>query len=115
MARMWKPFFSNCSMMSPTAFFFTASGLTMVNVRCSVFMNWFSVPGSQLPHFDMETGQSPSLDFYAQHGCQRLADVGGRFRNFQAGFLHRGNLFGSSAFTRSEEHTSELQSLRHFG
>src|SRR5260370_42411224 len=38
MARMRKPFFSNCSMMSPTAFLRTASGLTMVKVRCRVFM-----------------------------------------------------------------------------
>src|SRR5580704_5729146 len=38
MARMWKPFFSNCSMMSPIAFLATASGFTMVKVRCRVFI-----------------------------------------------------------------------------
>src|SRR6185437_3448445 len=37
-ARMRKWFFSNCSMMSPIAFLRTASGLTMVRVRCKVFI-----------------------------------------------------------------------------
>src|SRR5712691_5469468 len=35
---MRKPFFSNCSMMSPTPFLATASGFTMVRVRCRVFI-----------------------------------------------------------------------------
>ena len=33
MAMIRKPFFSNCSMMSPIALRFTASGLTIVSVR----------------------------------------------------------------------------------
>src|SRR5215472_9724272 len=39
MAMMRNPFFSNCSMMSPMAFFRTASGFTMVRVRWSVFIS----------------------------------------------------------------------------
>src|SRR4029079_18251714 len=38
MLRIWKPFFSNCSMMSPTAFLRTASGLMIVRVRSRVFI-----------------------------------------------------------------------------
>ena len=45
MARMRKLFFSNCSMMSPIALRRTASGLTMVNVRCRVFISSVVVLG----------------------------------------------------------------------
>src|SRR4029077_7488466 len=38
MARIRNPVFSNCSMMSPIAFLRTASGLTIVRVRCKVFI-----------------------------------------------------------------------------
>src|ERR1700722_9918513 len=56
MAMMRKPFFSNCSIMSPMAFLATASGLTIVKVRCRVFMISLFVLGRCLTTENIKSG-----------------------------------------------------------
>src|SRR5664279_1109228 len=108
MAKMRKPFFSNCSMMSPTAFFFTASGLMMVSVRCSVFISQVSglrCQRSVKPINSLCGGADGGLllNFHTQCGRERFSDVGWRLRNFEAGFFHGCNLLGRRALAAGDD------------
>src|SRR5208282_5705945 len=97
-------------MMSPTAFFFTASGLMMVSVRCSVFISQVlgvrsqeNLPGSR--DEKLTAACRLLLYSYSEHGRERFADVGRRFRYLEAGFFHGRNLFGRGALAAGDDRT----------
>src|SRR5271170_2936680 len=104
MARMRNPFFSNCSMMSPTAFLRTASGLTMVKVRCKVFISSVVCPCSlvvspfretevKLGLFCPTTAGAQALDVHSNGRGQGLADGCGRFCHTNSGRFERLHFF----------------------
>src|SRR5580693_9850771 len=106
MARMWKPFFSNCSMMSPTAFLATASGFTMVRVRCRVFIIGRLFLDSWLLDLFYVLGTSYSaLDFNSQRRHERLPDIRGRFRHADAGRFHHFDLLRGCALAAGDDCT----------
>src|ERR1700680_1241826 len=98
MARLRDPFFSNCSMMSPTAFLRTASGLTIVKVRCNVFIFRFS-PRSIDLRFSLRSRG------YSHCGGNGLADLSGRPRHPDAGCFHSLDLFFSSSSSAGDNRT----------
>src|ERR1700733_5394546 len=105
MARMWKPFFSNCSMMSPTAFLATASGFTMVRVRCRVFIVARSSLVLSGCWFSLGT-RSSVLDFNSQRRHQRFPDGRWRFRDSNAGRFHGLDLLRRRSLTAGNNGSS---------
>src|SRR5271154_5101462 len=103
MARMWKPFFSNCSMMSPTAFLATASGFTMVRVRCRVFI---IVVGrlSLVVGLMLFAGTRYSvLDFNCERRHKRFPNRCWRFCHADAGRFHGLDLLRSRALAAGND------------
>src|SRR5277367_4694209 len=89
MASIRKPLFSNCSIMSPTAFLATASGLMMVKVRCRVFI----VESFVLGRWSLVSG----FRRYTHGRDNSLANFSGRFGNSNSCRFHGLDLLGGSS------------------
>src|SRR5580692_445149 len=106
MARMWKPFFSNCSMMSPTAFLATASGFTMVRVRCRVFIMGRLFLDSWLLDLFWLLGTGTrysALDLNSQRRHKRLPYGRWRFCHADAGRFHHFDLLRGCALAAGND------------
>src|ERR1700733_3127597 len=113
MARIRKPFFSNCSIMSPMAFLATASGLTMVKVRCRVFMISLFILGSFdgcLP-FGMSQARpslGPRSSAHSRH--HSLTDVRRRFGHANPSSFHGFDFLGGSTLATGNDGASVAHS-----
>src|SRR5205823_2731823 len=94
MDRIRKWFFSNCSMMSPIAFLRTASGLTIVRVRCKVFI------------FELVVILGLSVDFVSHGRGHGFTDISRRGAHANSCSLHGLDLFRRSAMPTGDNRSS---------
>src|SRR3954464_14652219 len=104
MPMILKPLALIVEMMSPVAFFATASGLMIAKVRWSVFILLSLYKSRSLARrLGMTTKQLSAHCAFSERLHERLADHGWRFRDADACSLKRFDLFSRSAMPAGDD------------